>query len=249
MQDAIVPVNTMMETTTTAPYTLTDSLVSGISQSFREIGFGVADFLPKFIVVMALLILGWAAGALLARVVSQVMKSIKFDAVLQSVGVGEVLSRAGFTLNSGGFVGALVKWFVVVVFLVASLDIFGLSQVNVFLKDVVLGYLPQVIVAVMILLISAVVADAMQKVVVGSTKAAGVPSSHFLGSVTKWSIWIFAALIALSQLGIAPQFMYTLFTGVVAMLALAGGLALGLGGKDIARDSLEHLRKDLKSDR
>jgi len=125
----------------------------------------------------------------------------------------------------------------------------GLTQVNIFLQEVVLGYLPQVIAAVLILLIAAVIADAMQKVVVGSAKAAEIKAANLLGAITRYSIWIFAILIALSQLGIAPQFMYTLFTGIVAMLALAGGLAFGLGGRDAASQYIEKVKHDIASSR
>ena len=129
---------------------------------------------------------------------------------LERAGFGNVMKRAGFELNAGGFLGGLVKWFVIVAFLVASFDVLGLSQVNVFLQNVVLLYLPQVIVAVLILLVAVVIADAMQKVVVGSARAAQIRSANFLGAVTKWSIWIFALLTALVQLGIAVGFIQTL---------------------------------------
>lgn len=156
-----------------------------------------------------------------------------------------MLHKGGFTLNSGAFIGGLVRWFLVIVFLVASLDILGLAQVNEFLKNVVLSYLPNVIVATLILVVAAFIANAMQKLVVGSAKAAGAPSTHFLGGLTKWSIWIFAILAALYQLGIAGAFSQTLFTGFVAMVAIAGGLAFGLGGRDAASRYIEKLRKDI----
>ena len=228
---------------------LTETLWTGVGDSIQTIGAGTIDFLPKFIVAIAIFILGWAIGALFARVISQIIKSMKVDNILQSTGVDEVLSRAGFRLNSGAFIGGLVKWFIIIVFLVASLDVLGLAQVNEFLGTVVLGYLPQVIVAVLILLIGAVLADSMQKVVTGSAKAAEITEAGFLGGVTRWAIWIFTIIIALSQLGIASQFMFTLFTGVVAMLALAGGLAFGLGGRDAAEKYLEKLRRDISSNR
>jgi hypothetical protein len=228
---------------------LIDAWRIGLGESFYTVGTGVAGVLPKLIIAIAIFIAGWAIGALFGRVISQIVKSIKFDSALKSVGVEDVLSRAGFRLNSGVFLGELVKWFIIIVFLVASLDVLGLQQVNIFLKDVVLGYLPQVIVAVLILLIAAVLADSMQKIVIGSAKAAGINAANFLGAVTRWSILIFAVLIALSQLGIAPQFMYTLFTGVVAMLALAGGLAFGLGGRDAASQYIEKIKHDISSSR
>jgi len=180
--------------------------------------------------------------------VAQFIRAIKLDNMLKSVGTDTVMERAGFSLDSGKFFGTLVKWFFVVVFLVAALDVIGLSQVNLFLQDVVLGYLPRVIVAALILAVGAIVAHTISGIVAGGARAASVPSAKFAGGVAKWAVWIFAILAALSQLGIAGAFAQTLFTGLVAMLALAGGLAFGLGGKESAARYLESLRKDI-SDR
>ncbi len=121
----------------------------------------------------------------------------------------------------------------------------GLRQVNIFLQDVVLTFIPQVIVAVLILIVAAVVADASQKVVVGAARAAEIRVAHFLGGLTRWSIWVFALLIALSQLGVANFFAQTLFTGVVIALSLAIGLAFGFGGQEAASRFIEKLRKDI----
>lgn len=220
---------------------------ASFGQSFQTIGSGVATFIPQLIVAIIIFVAGWVLGVVLGRAVDQIIKSIKVDKVLQGAGVEDVLSRAGFQLNSGAFLGGLVRWFIIIVFLVAALDVLGLKQVNVFLSQVVLGYLPQVIVAVLILLIGAVLADSMQKVVVGGAKAAEIKAANFLGGVTRWAIWVFTILIALSQLGVASQFMFTLFTGFVAMLALAGGLAFGLGGRDAAAQYLEKLKRDIAS--
>lgn len=217
-----------------------------MTQSFQGLWFGIINFVPNLVVAVVIFILGWMIGSVLGRLVAQVIKAIRVDSALESAGAADVLSRAGFKLDSGAFIGGLVKWFFIVVFLVASFDVLGLSQVNFFLQDVVLAYLPNVIVAMLVLLVAAVIADAMQKVVVGSAKAAGMGHAHLLGGVTKWAIWIFAFIIALSHLGIAQPFMQVLFTGVVAMLALAGGLSFGLGGKEAAAHFLEKLRGDIR---
>jgi len=216
-----------------------------LTESFQDLWIGFIGFVPNLLVAIIIFIIGWVVGAVLGRVVSQVIKSIKVDSVLEGIGVSDVLSKSGFRLDSGAFVGGLVRWFFIIAFLVASFEVLGLSQVTLFLQQVVLSYLPNVIVAALILLVAAVIADAMQKVVVGSAKAADVSHAHFLGGMTRWSIWVFAIIIALSHLGIAPQFMYTLFTGFVAMLAIAGGLSFGLGGRDAAERYIEKLRGDI----
>ena len=146
----------------------------------------------------------------------------------------DVVKRSGYNLNSGRFLGVLVKWFVIIVFLLTALDILGLTDVRYFLGDVVVSYIPNVIVAVLILIVAVIVADAMQKIVVASVKAAHVKSAHLLGVITKWSIWIFALVAALIHLGIAPELIQTIVMGIVFAAALAVGLAFGLGAKDAA---------------
>lgn len=216
-----------------------------LTQSFQQLWVGVAIYVPKLVVALVVFIIGWVIAVALEKVVAQILRALKVDRALQGVGVEEPLARAGFRLDSGAFVGALVKWFFVLVFLVAAVDVLGLSQVNAFLANIVLVYLPNVIVAALILVAAAVIADVTRRVVMGAAKAAHLPSSGFLGGMAKWSIWIFAILAALYQLGIAGPFVQTLFTGFIAALALSVGLAFGLGGKDAAARFLERLRSDI----
>jgi len=214
--------------------------------SFQNLWDGVISFLPKLIVALIIFIAGWIIAVALGRLISQLIRTLKVDRALQAIGIEPVLSKAGFKLDTGMFIGGLIKWFFIIVFLVASVDVLGLSQVNVFLSNVVLLYLPNVIVAALILVVAAYLADIAKRIVVGSAKAADVPSAGTFGGIVKWAIWIFAILAALYQLGIAGVFAQTIFTGFVAMLAIAGGLAFGLGGKDAASQYVEKLRKDLK---
>jgi|SRR3989344_4939202 len=213
--------------------------------SFQNIWGGVATFLPRFIVAAIVFTVGWVVAVALGNIISRVVRSFKVDRALQSLGLEEPLARAGYRLDSGAFIGGLVRWFFIAIFLVASMDVLGLRQVNEFLSSVVLGYLPNVIVAALILIVAAVVADAMNRIITGSARAAEVPSSNLMGGVAKWAIWIFAILTALYQLGIAGVFAQTLFTGFVAMLAIAGGIAFGIGGKEAASRYIEKMRKDI----
>jgi large-conductance mechanosensitive channel len=113
---------------------------------------GVINFIPSLIGAVIIFAIGWLVAVLIEKIIESLFKSIKVDSLLRSAGFEEVMKRTGHPLNSGKFVGSLVKWFVIVVFLVASLDILHLTQVNQFLQGVVLGYLPQVIIAVFVLL-------------------------------------------------------------------------------------------------
>ncbi len=219
---------------------------SVLQTSFQDIWLGLASFLPKLIVAFIIFIIGWIIAVAVDHVVMRIFKALKLDEALKKAQIEDLVERAGFRLNSGAFVGGLVKWFVIVVFLVAAFDVIGLTQVNQFLQQVVLFYLPQVIVAVLILLAAAIIANAMQKIVTGSAKASGITSANLLGTITKWSIWIFAMLAALLQLGIATQFIQTLFTGVVVAISLAFGLSFGLGGQDAAAKYIEKVKGEIK---
>lgn len=215
-----------------------------LTQSFKTIWLGVSNFVPNLVVAIIIFVIGWVVGSLIGRLVAEVIRSIKIDQALRSAGVEDVVKRTGHNLDTGKFLGALVKWFIIVAFLVASFDALGLTDVNLFLQDVLM-YLPRVIVAVLILLVGVVIADVMQKIVVAGARAAEVRSAHFLGAVTKWAIWIFAILTALVQLNIAVGFINTLFTGVIVALSLAFGLAFGLGGQNAAARTIERVQSEI----
>ena len=217
-----------------------------LNLSFQNLFYGLVAFIPNLVVALVIFIIGWVIGAGLGRIVAQVTNSLRIDQVLRSAGVDRILSRAGFELSAGRFLGRLVEWFFVIVFLVAALDVLRLEAVNLFLRDVVLGYLPQVIVAVLILLVAAVVGQMAERIVTGSAKAASLTSAGFLGKVARYAIWVFALLAALYQLQVATAFVQTLFTGVVIAVALALGLAFGLGGQASAGRYLEHLQKEIQ---
>src|SRR6185436_15383162 len=133
------------------------------TQSLQGIWFGIASFVPTLIIALIIFAIGWILATLVEKLIEGLFKTFKVDSALKSAGLEDVVERSGHKLNSGKFIGALVKWFVIVVFLIASFDVIGLSQVNVFLKDVVLSYLPQVIVAVLILMVAVVIAEAVQR--------------------------------------------------------------------------------------
>jgi small-conductance mechanosensitive channel len=217
-----------------------------LNQSFQNLFYGLVSFIPNLVVAIIIFAVGWLVGVGLGRVVKQVVDAVRVDHALRSTGIERVLSRAGYKLSSGAFLGFLVEWFFIIVFLVASLDVLGLKTVNIFISEVVLGYLPQVIVAVLILFVAAVVAEAAEKIVVGSARAASLHAAGFIGKVTRYAIWIFALLAALAQLNVATAFVQTLFTGIVIAVSLAVGLAFGLGGQSAAAKYLERFQSETR---
>jgi hypothetical protein len=202
--------------------------------SLQELWWGVIQFLPKLIIAILLFIVGWVLGNLIAKAFEHVIGALKIDKLLQSVKADDLMRKAGINLNTGYFFGQIMKWFVIIIFLLPSLSLVGLDYISSFLKEDVLGFIPRVIVAALILIIATVLAEAVAKIVDASTRALGVKSANMLKAISKYAIWIFAFIIAFGQLGIAPAYMQILFAGIIGMLAIAGALAFGLGAKDHA---------------
>jgi hypothetical protein len=221
------------------------NLVDSLAGALQGVSDTVLLFVPKILIALIILIIGWVAGVIVGRFVSQIISALKVDKAMERLGVDRVVTRAGFHLNTGNFVGKIVEWFVIVVFLVGAFDVLGLPQVNQFLQGTILAYLPNVIVAAVILVIAALISDGVSKLVTGSAKAAHLPSAHLLGGFSKWAIWIFAIVAALDHLGIAQELLLVFFQGLIYMLAIAGGLAFGIGGKDAAARFIERLRGDI----
>jgi len=201
----------------------------------------VADFIPALVGALIVLIIGLLIASVLRAVFQKLVDALRIDGLLQKIGFERFVERAGMQLNSGKFVGGLVYWFFVVVVVLAVADILGLGGLAIFLSDVLL-YFPNVIVAVLILLAALVVANFLRAVVRHSVLSARLHSSKFLGALTWWSIVVFGLLAAFLQLGVAVQLIYTIVTGFIAMIALAGGIAFGLGGKEYASHLIERLR-------
>ncbi len=201
-------------------------------------------FLPVFVSAVVVFLIGWLVAAVLAKVVQQIVKGLRIDQLFEQMGVGRALARGGLNLDTGRFIGEVVKWFVIVAFLLAASDILQLNDFNDFLKSV-LDYIPNIVVAVLILLAGAMLANFLERSVEASVAAAELKSGKFLGAVTRWAVWVFAILAALVQLNVAAGLLQTLFMGVVGAFALAVGLAFGLGGRDAASDWLEKIKKDV----
>lgn len=220
-----------------------------VQGSFYDLWYTVAQFLPAILAAVIIFVIGWVVGVILYRIVVEVVRVLRIDDAMKSAGVSEVAKNAGITLDVGRFLGTLVEWFVVLVFLLAALDVLGLTRVTVFLQTVVLLYLPQVIVAALILILGAIAAEVVRGLVTGSARAAGAHGANLAGTVAKWAIWVFAILAAVNQLGVATEFVQTLFTGIVVAASLAVGLSFGLGGKEAAARTIERVRSEISHNR
>ncbi len=224
-------------------------LVNQWSESFtsalEKVWFNLLAYVPAIVAAILVFALGWVVAIILARVVEQIIKAIRLDKTLNATGADELIQKMGFKLNSAAVLSGLVKWFVILVFFTISLEMVHLTQVSEFMWKGVVPFVPKIIIASLILIIAALVADKIKDVVLGSSRAAGVKSAKFIAGLSKWAIWIFGILFALSQLGIGLAIINMLVGGIVVAFSLAFGLAFGLGGKEEAARYLAKMRKEL----
>jgi hypothetical protein len=216
--------------------------VDVLGQALVDTGMTLVAFLPNVIIAVIIFALGWAFGEVLERAVAHLIGALRIDAALHRAGFDRLSQRAGVHVSIAGFVGGLVKWLVVVAFTIASAEILGLTQVTQLLRDILM-YIPQVIVAAVVLVMAMLLGDFVARIIDHSTRGIGM-KGHFAAQVAKWAIIIVGGIFpALTQLRIAQGLVEVLFTGVVFAISLALGLAYGLGGKEAASRSIEKMKQ------
>ncbi len=215
-----------------------------ISYSLIDLWVRFIEYVPTIIGALLVFLLGVIIASILGKLVERIVRAIRIDQAIDRVKIGEKLKEHGIEITFSHFFGKVVQWFLVLVFLMAATDILGLNQVTDYLNSIIL-YLPNVIVATIILTIAFLLGSIAYTIVRSSTKAAGVMSATLLATIIKWSIIIFGLLAALIQLGIAVSLVNTIFIGLIAAISLAAGLAFGLGGKEEAALILKKLREEI----
>ena len=211
-------------------------------QALLNLWQGVVDFVPRFIGALIIFFIGWFIALGVQKLVVEVLKAVRFNQLFEKGGMKGALEKADVKVNASAFFGAIIKWILVLVFLLASVEVLGFVQFAEFLRGVI-DYLPNVVIAVLMLAAAVIISDITEKIVRVAVEGAKVGYGNLAGAIVRWSIWTFAILAILFQLQVVPELIQTLLTGIVALIVIAGGLAFGLGGKDVAADILNNIRK------
>lgn len=215
-----------------------------ITMSLLDLWARFVDFLPSLIGALLVFFLGLIVAVALGKVAEKLIKLLRVDQLIEKMKIGEKIKDSGVEIKVSMFFGELVKWFLILVFLMAATDILKLTQVSVFLNSVIL-YIPNIVIATIILSVAFLLGNFVFHAVRSSTRVAGVLSASFLAAIAKWAIVIFGLLAALIQLGIATSLVNTIFIGLISALSLAFGLSFGLGGKEEAALILKKVRENL----
>lgn len=214
-----------------------DALILSINSNIET----TVGLVPRIIAGTLVLLIGIVIAAIVKQLILAVAKSVKANSYLERYGVPEL--RPGYTWID--ILAEIVRWFVIIIFLIPTADIWGLPRIGTLLNEILL-YLPNVFIAVVIGLVGFVLARLAHDVILASVKGVNKDSAKLIATGTQWAINIFVILAVLNQLGVASDLIRILFTGFVAMIALAGGIAFGLGGQKNAGEILDGIKKRLK---
>jgi len=214
-----------------------NTLVNSLNSNLQA----VVTYVPRFIAGLLILLIGIVIGSIVKQIILSASKSLKVDEYLRRYGVPEL--RADYTWSN--IIAEIVRWFVIIIFLIPTADVWGMPRIGTLLNELLL-YLPNVFIAVIIALVGFVLARLAHDVILASVKGITKESGNMIATAAQWIINIFIILAVLNQLGVASDLVRILFTGIVAMIALAGGIAFGLGGQQNASDILDGIRKRLK---
>lgn len=219
----------------------TDAIVTSLSELWQQF----ISFVPNLIAAVVVFFLGWAIASFVGRLIEKTLVALRVNAAFENIrGLRKTVEQAGLKLDIARLVGEVFKWFLLIVTLFAATDILGLQEVSQFLMSILL-YIPNVVVAAFILVIAVVLSGFVYRTVLASVDAAGFTSGGAIAVISKWAIIVFAVFAALLQLDVATPLIQTFLTALFAMLAIAGGLAFGLGGKDLAAKWLKKVEEDL----
>lgn len=214
-----------------------------IANAFNDLLSRFVSFLPGLIGAIIIVVVGLAIASVVAKLVEKVIKMLRIDNVIATV-QHEIQGKPGHEIRASVLLREIVRWFIIFVFLIAASETIGLKQLSTFLNSILL-YIPNIIVAVIILTISLMLGKYVSEFVMDSEAVANRFQPRLISAIAKWAIFIFGTLAALLQLGIAPSLINSIVIGIVAAASLAAGLAFGLGGRNEAEQMLKKFREKM----
>jgi hypothetical protein len=191
--------------------------------------------IPRVLGFVLIVLIGWFVASLLEKGVRALLHAVRFDSLSERAGFSGFVQKMGVRTDASGFLALVVKWFIRLIVLVVAFDALGLPAVSDVLRQLLL-WLPNLVVALVVLVIGGLLANAASALVRGATAEAGFDNPDRLGKIASVAVWAFAIVVAVNQMGIAATLVNTLFMAVVGAVAVATAIAFGLGGRDTAAE-------------
>lgn len=202
----------------------------------------LAAFIPQLLAALLLLFIGWIVAKLIRAAFNKFLGVIRFDQLAQKSGVESFLKYGELEVSLSKILAELVYWLVMLVVIILVSDSLGLSKVTELFHKVAL-YIPNIIIAIIVLVFGTLLARAINRVVFAYLKNIGVEGALTISTLSEYAIQIFVVFVALEQLNIGTQLLTTAFAIGFGAVCLALAIAFGLGGKDWAADVIYRLMK------
>ena len=203
---------------------------------------GFAEFAPFILGALAMFLLGLLLAELAARGIIRLSEKMRLEIISEKIGLKHFLHRIQFKGGASHVIAKAIKAYLIFLFFIEATKIAQLDEVAEFLTTLI-GYVPDLMIALFIVLVGIRIGGTIQSIIRTSLSFTKSSMGNALGIGAKYTVIVFASLAALSQLQIAEILIYTLFIGFVAMLTIAGGLAFGLGGKDVVKELLQAFKQ------
>jgi hypothetical protein len=213
-----------------------------IVEPVRQMLTRILAYLPVLLGALIILIVGWIIAKAIKRIVDWLLKTARFDVLADKAGISEILRKGDLVISARELISRLVYWLVMIMVLVMTVDALGLPKTSDVLTSL-FAYIPKVIAALLVLVVAMFLASFVSGVVHTAAGNARLPKPEIFAAISRWAIIIFAATIAMVELGIAPLLVTTTFNIILGGVVLALALAFGLGGKDAAARYLEELKQ------
>jgi len=225
------------------------SLQTTLSLAFTNVISTLVSFVPQLLAALIVFTVGLILSSWIKSLIKKILQAVQLSTVIKNSSLERFLKQADIRIKVEELVGEIFRWLIIYIFLIASVNILGLTTVSDFLTNI-LSYLPRIVSASLIFALSVIAAGFTESLVKSAIMSIDVTTGRLAGKIASYTVVVFGSLVAIGELGIAERFINTLFIGFVAMLSLGLGLAFGLGAKDVVREVLmrwyDHFRKDVE---
>ncbi len=212
----------------------------------REILEKIIGFVSTGVIALLIIVIGWIVSKSIRSLVCRILKMMKLDKLAERSGVEKFLSKGEIKYTLSDLIALIIYWLMMLIVIMITANVLGLNTLAQLMDKVVL-YIPNVLVAIIILVIGALLAVFVQKVVETTAKNAGLTYAKGMGVVTHSILIIFAVIIALEQLKIGITILSQFLTIILGSIGLGLALAFGLGCKDLAGQAMQNFLERTKA--
>lgn len=214
--------------------------------SVQDILFNAAQFAPRLLVAVVLLLLGFVVASLLRKGTAKLLRLMRVNEAADRIGLESFLLRGGVRFTTVTIIAQTVYWTCFFLVVILVLNILGLDKASLLLGRIVL-YLPNVFIAAVVLIFGSLLAKFIGGLVDAYLNNLGIASAQLISTIARVAIWLFVAFITFEQLSIGTPILESAFQMAFAGLALGFGLAFGLGGQETAKKIAEKWYKRLST--